>query len=65
MVGVALNCLISYTHISVPFEDVRIRCVHLFQRLVVDETRSVLGDIQLAFLEIFAELPVSRIIRQG
>lgn len=31
---------------------------YLFQGLVVDETGSVLGDLKLALLYLFAELPV-------
>lgn len=30
---------------------------YLFERLVVDETRSILGDLELPFLDLLAELP--------
>ena len=31
---------------------------HLLESLVVDETRRVLGDIELALLQLLSELPV-------
>ena len=33
---------------------------YLLQRLVVDETRGILGDVELSFLDLLAKLPEER-----
>jgi len=35
---------------------------YLLQRLVVDETRGILRDLELPFLDLFAELPEERLV---
>jgi hypothetical protein len=35
---------------------------YLLQRLVVDETRSILGDLELSFLDLLAKLPEERLV---
>jgi hypothetical protein len=35
---------------------------YLLQRLVVDETCGILGDLELSFLNLFAELPEERLV---
>ena len=46
-----------------------LRCIramkHLFQRLIIDKTSGVLGDIQLALLQVLSELPVTGEVVSG
>jgi hypothetical protein len=38
------------------------RISYLLQRLVVDETRGILGDLELSFLDLLAKLPEERLV---
>jgi hypothetical protein len=37
---------------------------HLFERLVIDEASSILGNFELALLDVLAELPWLRVSRE-